>query len=176
MILKQCDYNINIYSFKNNRFPRCIYPEWRLMYDGELWLSTGLTWLPAVTVGCSWDAGHVPFYWHTQVHSVSDTSCSKSPTCHVCTVMLRAVLFSFCVFGWWNYAPYNLITIFLYSILEHKCNQIEVPYCGLFVLPRPSASEQRRPRSGYYICIHLGRWVVLLWSLASPKHNLLIHI
>lgn len=29
-------------------------------------------------------------YWHTQVHSLSETSCSKSPTIHVCAVTLRA--------------------------------------------------------------------------------------
>lgn len=30
-------------------------------------------------------------YWHTQVHSVSETSCSKSPTFRVCAVTFRAI-------------------------------------------------------------------------------------
>lgn len=90
-------------------------------------------------------------YWHTQVHSLSETSCSKSPTIHVCAVTLRA-----------KCLRVRLLRLLCYLLpAKPVCSwtqsvELKVPCCGRsFFLP-PEAEVMASS----------------LWYIVTTKHTL----
>lgn len=108
-------------------------------------------------------------YWHTQVHSVSETSCSKSPTFHVCAVIFRATCLRVRLLKYPT-KPFCKTCI-------HRVLKLKVPCSGRCCPSPPCEPEPWRPRPLGTITslIRDTEWCILC-SLASPKTHSIQYI